>query len=71
MGSALRGAFGYALKKVVCMNPSFKCDGCFVRSDRLYYDFYEKKDAYHKYRFDISLELYEYQKITIFFIYLY
>ncbi len=56
MGSALRGAFGYALKKVVCISPSFKCDGCFAQSDCLYYDFYEKKDAYHKYRFDILLE---------------
>ncbi len=55
MGSALRGAFGYALKKVVCINPSFKCEGCFASANCLYYDFYEKRDSYHKYRFDILL----------------
>jgi CRISPR-associated endoribonuclease Cas6 len=56
MGSALRGAFGYSLKKVVCINPSFACENCFARDNCLFFDFYEKKDSYHKYRFDISLE---------------
>ncbi len=56
MGSALRGSFGYALKKVVCINPSFTCKECFASTDCLYYDFYEKIDTYHKYRFDILLD---------------
>ncbi|NOX15844.1 MAG: hypothetical protein GXP61_07460, partial [Epsilonproteobacteria bacterium] len=55
MGSALRGAFGYSLKKVVCINPSFTCRDCFAKVGCLYYDFYEKTDSYHKYRFDIKL----------------
>jgi hypothetical protein len=43
VGSQLRGAFGYALKKVTCINPTFKCEGCFATTNCLYYDFYEKK----------------------------
>ena len=55
LGSQLRGAFGYALKRVVCINPSFKCDECFAKDNCLYYQFYEKKNVYHKYRFDYEL----------------
>ena len=55
MGSALRGAFGYALKKVTCINPSYKCEGCFAQSSCLYHQFYELKNSFHKYRFDIEL----------------
>jgi len=55
MGSALRGAFGYALKKVVCINPSYKCEGCFAKEPCLYYEFYEKQNSYHTYRFDINI----------------
>jgi len=55
MGSQLRGAFGYGLKKVVCVNPSFKCDGCFASENCIYYDFYERKNIFHKYRFDYEL----------------
>jgi CRISPR-associated endoribonuclease Cas6 len=55
IGSQLRGAFGYALKKVTCINPSFKCDGCFASDNCLYYQFYEEKNTYHKYRFDFEL----------------
>lgn len=54
-GSMLRGAFGYALKKVTCINPSYNCEGCFAQSTCLYYDFYEQKNSFHKYRFDIAL----------------
>ncbi|WP_434580243.1 CRISPR system precrRNA processing endoribonuclease RAMP protein Cas6 [Sulfurimonas sp. NW15] len=57
IGSQLRGAFGYALKKVVCINPSFTCDGCFAKDSCLYYDFYEKKNSFHSYRFDFELGL--------------
>ena len=55
LGSQLRGAFGNALKRVVCINPSFKCDECFAKDNCLYYQFYEKKNVYHKFRFDYEL----------------
>jgi len=55
MGSALRGAFGYALKRVVCINPSFKCEECFAKGECLFYEFFEEKNSFHKYRFDIEL----------------
>ncbi|MEA3315088.1 MAG: CRISPR system precrRNA processing endoribonuclease RAMP protein Cas6 [Campylobacterota bacterium] len=55
IGSELRGALGYALKKVTCINPSFKCDGCFSTSNCLYYQFYEEKNIFHKFRFDFEL----------------
>ena len=62
IGSQLRGAFGYALKRVSCINPSFKCDGCFATTNCLFYDFYEAKSVYRKYRFDFELgkELYDF-----------
>ncbi len=55
IGSQLRGAFGYALKKVTCINPSFKCEECFAQESCLYYEFYEQKNRPHKYRFDFEL----------------
>ncbi len=55
MGSTLRGAFGYALKRITCTNPSFRCDSCFAKDDCLYYDFYEQNNSFHKYRFEIEL----------------
>lgn len=55
VGSQLRGAFGYALKKVTCINPAFVCDGCFASSNCLYYEFYEAKNEAHKYRFDFEM----------------
>lgn len=55
LGSQLRGAFGNALKRVVCINPSFKCDECFAKDNCLYYQFYEEKNVYHKFRFDNEL----------------
>lgn len=57
IGSQLRGALGYALKKVSCINPSFKCEGCFSVSSCTYYQFYEQKNSFHKYRFDFELGL--------------
>ncbi|PPK60520.1 uncharacterized protein DUF2276 [Malaciobacter marinus] len=61
MGSQLRGAFGYGLKKVVCINPSFNCDNCFSKKDCIYYNFFEEKNTYHKYRFDIELNKQNYE----------
>lgn len=62
IGSMIRGALGYSLKKVVCINPSFECKECFAASNCLYYDFFEKKNTYHKYRLDFALdsELFEF-----------
>jgi hypothetical protein len=54
-GSMIRGALGYTLKRVTCINPSYKCDGCFAKDGCLYYDFYEQANSFHKYRFDIVL----------------
>lgn len=68
LGSTLRGAFGVSLKKVVCINPSFKCKDCFASNNCLFYDFYESKNKAHTYRFskelgsidyDFSLYLFE------------
>ena len=56
IGSTLRGAFGVSLKKVVCINPSFNCEGCFAKENCLYYDFFEEKNQAHKYRFDFELD---------------
>ena len=53
IGSTIRGALGVALKKVVCINPSFECKGCFAKENCLFYDFYESDFA--KFRFKISL----------------
>ncbi len=55
LGSMLRGAFGMALKKVVCINPSYDCKGCFAADNCLFFDFYEKKNSFHPFRFDIRL----------------
>ncbi|MFK5975262.1 MAG: CRISPR system precrRNA processing endoribonuclease RAMP protein Cas6 [Sulfurovum sp.] len=55
IGSMLRGAFGYALKKVTCINPSYECNGCFSQNSCLFYHFYEAQNIFHKYRFDITL----------------
>ncbi len=55
IGSTLRGAFGYSLKKTTCINPSYECQGCFAKDNCLYHDFYEQKNKTHKYRFDFEL----------------
>ena len=54
-GSMIRGTMGYALKKVTCINPSYKCEGCFTSKNCLYYKFYEEKNSFHPYRFKIEL----------------
>jgi len=55
MGSQLRGAFGYALKKVTCINPSYQCEGCFSATTCLYFNFYEASNISPPYRFDFRL----------------
>ena len=52
-GSTIRGVLGVALKKVVCINPSFECKGCFAKENCVYYDFYESDFA--KFRLKIKL----------------
>ena len=62
IGSQVRGAFGYALKSVSCISPSYKCCECFAKESCLYYDFFEKKNSYHRYRLDFELgaEIYDF-----------
>jgi CRISPR-associated endoribonuclease Cas6 len=55
IGSQIRGALGYALKKVTCINPTYKCEGCFATNECLYYSFYEEKNSFHKYKLDYYL----------------
>jgi CRISPR-associated endoribonuclease Cas6 len=55
IGSQIRGTLGYALKEVVCINPTFNCDGCFAKNECIYHDFYEDKNQYQKYRLDFEL----------------
>jgi len=56
IGSMIRGALGYSLKKVTCINPSYACKECFAQENCLYYDFFERKNSYHRYRLDFPLE---------------
>ncbi len=53
IGSSVRGVLGNALKKVVCINPSFECKECFAKENCVYYDFYESDFA--KFRLKIKL----------------
>ncbi|MGE3614036.1 MAG: CRISPR system precrRNA processing endoribonuclease RAMP protein Cas6 [Sulfurimonas sp.] len=55
-GSMLRGAFGPALKQTVCINPSYKCQDCFAANSCLFYQFYEKANHQHDYRFEVELK---------------
>jgi CRISPR-associated endoribonuclease Cas6 len=55
VGSQIRGALGFALKKVVCIHPSQECQGCFAAENCLFYEWYEKTGVYHLYRLDIEL----------------
>ena len=54
-GSMIRGAMGYALKKVTCVNPSYQCEGCFTTENCLYYKLYEEANSFRPYRFEIEL----------------
>jgi len=62
IGSQIRGALGYALKKVVCINPTYKCQDCFAVKNCIYFDFFEKKSIFHKFRLDFNLgsEVYDF-----------
>jgi hypothetical protein len=56
VGSMFRGALGNALKRVVCINPTYTCEGCFSAKECLYYQFYEEKNVFHAYRLDIVIQ---------------
>lgn len=55
-GSMIRGAFGPALKQTVCVNPSYECNNCFAAKECLFFDFYEKVNHPHPYRFEVELD---------------
>jgi hypothetical protein len=55
IGSQIRGALGYAMKKTVCINPSMECFGCFAAGECLFHRWYEEKEGYHGYRLDFEL----------------
>jgi len=55
-GSMLRGALGLSLKRTVCINPTYQCEGCFSAKECLYHQFYEEKNVFHKFRLDIKLQ---------------
>lgn len=68
LGSALRGAFGHALKQIACTNVGRDCTQCIDSKQCVYYLFYEEKNTSHPYRFskglgednyDFSLYLFE------------
>ena len=54
IGSALRGSFGHALKEQSCVNPTYKCEGCFAKERCLYHEFYEQSSGYRPFRFEIE-----------------
>lgn len=55
IGSALRGSFGHALKEKSCINPTYRCEGCFAKERCLYYEFYEESGGYKPFRFDVEV----------------
>ena len=57
IGSSIRGVLGVALKKVVCINPSYKCDDCFAKENCVYYDFYENNFAKFRLKINLSSKL--------------
>ncbi len=61
IGSKVRGALGYTLKEEVCINPSYKCAGCFALKKCVFFKMYEEQNITHKYRLDIKLDDKEYK----------
>ena len=61
IGSKIRGMLGYALKNEVCINPTFKCEGCFSTKQCLFYTLFEEKNKTHKYRLDYKLSSKKYK----------
>jgi CRISPR-associated endoribonuclease Cas6 len=44
-GSTLRGGFGHALQKVICIAPGRKCGQCLLRQNCLYYRIFESREG--------------------------
>jgi len=53
IGSTIRGAVGNELKRVVCINPTRECKGCFAKDDCLFFDMYEVENP--KFRLKVNL----------------
>lgn len=56
IGSMIRGAFGFALKRVVCINPKYNCSECAITHNCLFYKFYENKNQTPKFRFEFGFK---------------
>ena len=67
IGSALRGAFGHALKEKSCVNPTYNCKGCFAKERCLYYEFYEQSSGYKPFCFVVEVYQYSYDFSLILF----
>jgi CRISPR-associated endoribonuclease Cas6 len=61
IGSKVRGAFGYALKDEVCLNPTMECKGCFATKECIFYSFYEAQNMTHDYRLNFKLNSQKYK----------
>ena len=61
IGSKVRGAFGYALKEEVCINPTTVCKGCFSAKECIFHSFYEAQNMTHDYRLDFKLNAKKYK----------
>jgi len=57
IGSTIRGAFGVGLKRIVCINPSRKCKGCFAKDGCLFYDFFEGENPKYALNIDLSAKV--------------
>jgi len=57
IGSTIRGVFGVGLKRLVCINPTQECEGCFAALDCLYYDLYERPHPPYRLEFELGGEL--------------
>ncbi|CAA6800642.1 MAG: Unknown protein [uncultured Sulfurovum sp.] len=56
VGATIRGTFGHQLKEQVCMEPSYKCDGCVYQNTCLSYALYPlKDDSLRTFRMDVRL----------------
>jgi hypothetical protein len=57
IGSTIRGAIGWQLKRVVCINPLMKCKECFAKDSCLFYEMYEEKNPKYRLIFDLTNEV--------------
>ena len=55
IGSAIRGAFGYALKKASCPFVSANCEKCDISGECVYSEFFENVSDTPNFRLDIDL----------------